>query len=329
MDRDTDIPDSFGQYLKRERVLREISVEEIAAFTRIKLRALEAIERDDFASLPPLAFVRAFIRCYADYIGLNVPDVMLRFDTFVQNRYPELTGEVPLIAKKQRPRQRYVPLALGIFAVVIVAFVYWLSRSPTTPESAETLAPPREEAIAPAPEELVATSEVVPTGPEEETVESSPPPEQEPETAPATEEPIDSGINPAPESEASVSTESRSDDPLGPSLDLAVFPSEEGAEEENGEILHDYSSGIRHRVTVTVKKSCWIQFLIDEDEARQLILQPDQTVTFEAISSVKIKFGNPDGIATVTHNDRTVDFKPLCSPWWLNFPPGENDNNCP
>lgn len=361
-----DITESFGQFLKRERELREIPLEEVAAYTRIKIRALEAIEHDDFAALPPLAFVRAFIRCYADYIGLNVPDVMLRFDAFIQNRYPELTGEVPIIRKSPRPRQRYVPLIMGIAVILIVAFAYWRSRSPSKPETREQKPPPPETHLEADRGSLPPTAEVLTAKPTErkpeegageinrgreqdtdQTPGSTPgaseaeergpfSAERAPKEAPkrpadAVEAPTESSDSPTREpKKLSTPWTSTYDNPLGPPLELAAFQdNDRDSEEEVTMEFQDLPRQIAHRVTITVDESCWIQFFIDQDEPRQAILQPDQTVTFEAISSVRIKIGHPDGVGSVIHNGQNFDFQPQCAPWWLNFPSHPDDNICP
>lgn len=72
--------DSFGEYLKRERELREISLEEIRDSTKINIRFLKALEADKFDLLPGKFFTRGIIRSYAGYIGLDVRDVLDKYD---------------------------------------------------------------------------------------------------------------------------------------------------------------------------------------------------------------------------------------------------------
>ena len=67
---------SFGDELKRERELRQISLREIAEATKISLRHLEAIERNDFDVLPGGVFNRGFVRAYAECIGVD-PETMV------------------------------------------------------------------------------------------------------------------------------------------------------------------------------------------------------------------------------------------------------------
>src|SRR5213592_419607 len=62
---------NFGETLKRERELREISLRQISEATKINLRYLEALEENRFDALPGGLFNKGFIRAYATYIGID------------------------------------------------------------------------------------------------------------------------------------------------------------------------------------------------------------------------------------------------------------------
>jgi len=62
---------SFGETLKRERELREISLRQISEATKINIRYLEALEGNRFECLPGGLFNKGFIRAYAKYIGID------------------------------------------------------------------------------------------------------------------------------------------------------------------------------------------------------------------------------------------------------------------
>ncbi len=61
---------SFGETIKRERELREISLRQVAEATKINLRFLEALEQNQFDILPGGLFNKGFIRAYATFIGV-------------------------------------------------------------------------------------------------------------------------------------------------------------------------------------------------------------------------------------------------------------------
>ena len=86
--------ESFGEYLRRERELREISLEEVSARTKIKKSFLTALENDRLEQLPGEAFIRGFIRAYAQEIGLDPNQTLLRFEEFLKSRN-ELETEAP------------------------------------------------------------------------------------------------------------------------------------------------------------------------------------------------------------------------------------------
>jgi cytoskeletal protein RodZ len=67
---------SFGEELRRERELRQISLREVAEATKINLRYLEALETNEFEHLPGGVFNRGFVRAYAQHIGVD-PDAMV------------------------------------------------------------------------------------------------------------------------------------------------------------------------------------------------------------------------------------------------------------
>lgn len=62
---------SFGETLKRERELREISLRQIAEATKINIRYLEALEENRFDVLPGGLFNKGFIRAYSHFIGID------------------------------------------------------------------------------------------------------------------------------------------------------------------------------------------------------------------------------------------------------------------
>jgi cytoskeleton protein RodZ len=67
---------TFGEELRRERLIREVSLDEISAATKISIRLLTALESSDVKKLPAPVFTRGFIRAYSRHLGLD-PDEMI------------------------------------------------------------------------------------------------------------------------------------------------------------------------------------------------------------------------------------------------------------
>ena len=71
---------SFGEILKREREMREVTLNEVTVATRIAPRFLEAFEREEWEKLPGGVFNRGFVRAIARYLGLNEENLLSEYD---------------------------------------------------------------------------------------------------------------------------------------------------------------------------------------------------------------------------------------------------------
>ena len=127
---------SFGAALRRERELRGVSLEEIAASTKIGVGMLKAIEDDRLDKLPQGLFVRGFIREYARFLALDEQKILteLSFHTA-----PLPLVESSWVEEKRVPSPaaaRLVNAALivgGLGALVALIFTPAFSPSAVTP----------------------------------------------------------------------------------------------------------------------------------------------------------------------------------------------------
>ncbi len=67
----------IGEYLRRQRMLRGVTAEELARLTRIPLRSIERLESGQFDGQSD-GFARGFVRTVADALGLDVEDAVSR-----------------------------------------------------------------------------------------------------------------------------------------------------------------------------------------------------------------------------------------------------------
>jgi len=65
-----------GQLLKAVREARGLALQEVSDTTRISVRYLEAIERDEYQGLPSATFVRGYVREVARLLSLHEDDVV-------------------------------------------------------------------------------------------------------------------------------------------------------------------------------------------------------------------------------------------------------------
>ena len=108
---------NFGERLKRERELREVSPNEVVVATRISLRFLEALENEDWDKLPGGIFNRGFVRAIARYLGLNEEDLLAEYDLAHGEQSEAQAAEENRIPAP--PRWIVVAIASGALAVVV------------------------------------------------------------------------------------------------------------------------------------------------------------------------------------------------------------------
>jgi cytoskeletal protein RodZ len=154
---------SFGEWLRRQREMREIGLRDIAERTKISLRYLEAMENDRFDLLPAPIFAKGFLREYARYVGLSPDEVV---NHYLAANKPDEPGDETRARQRARALASAPPpmrrawsygslLALaGLVLLILVAvaahFVERRRDEPAASQPASPIAAPPPAAVPPA-----------------------------------------------------------------------------------------------------------------------------------------------------------------------------------
>lgn len=148
---------SFGEEFKRERELRQISLREVSEATKISLRHLEALERNEFEQLPGGVFNRGFVRAYADFIGVSPEDMVNAYllqerqqqenETHSDGLLRSKRGGIPIVESGESPERgdRRIMINAGIALVIIISLVGiawalgWFGGGAKPPQPAPTI----------------------------------------------------------------------------------------------------------------------------------------------------------------------------------------------
>ena len=244
---------TFGEELKRQRLLREVSLESIAAATKISVRHLQALERGDFAKLPAPVFTRGFIRAYAAHLGLD-PEEMVNAYLSDMTGSPAGKPSVPGAGASRRPSLRAVVLGVvGAAVAVLIGAAIWRSaRRPRSEDARAPSLPPV--ALSPHIRQVAPTTK--PADAAETARPSSPPPSPPPSSSPAPAE-----SRPAAPPAAA---DSESPSPVTAPLELAV----------------------------STKQDCWSQLSADGRSVFSGILRSGESRRFQARSEFRVTAGN-------------------------------------
>lgn len=102
---------SLGETLRQARLDRGASLVDAEDETHIRRKYLEALEAEDYASLPALVYTRGFIRNYARYLGLD-PERTL--DLYLPGRWRE---ERPVLRPATPQMSIARPISMQVFLV--------------------------------------------------------------------------------------------------------------------------------------------------------------------------------------------------------------------
>lgn len=133
-------PLSVGKMLREAREQQELSIADVAGRIKFAPRQVEALEADDFARLPELAFVRGFVRSYARLLHLDDVALLKVLPQSSQQSEFKMNSEEVLFPTAQSARRINVVWlsgALGL-AVILAIGVFLFKDGPTPPKMVES-----------------------------------------------------------------------------------------------------------------------------------------------------------------------------------------------
>lgn len=163
-----------GQRLRLAREAAGLSREEVSTRLRLRLELIRALEEDDSAHLPPVAFVSGYLRSYARLLDLPAEELVAMLER--RDEAPTLVS--PVMPPHQR-RSSDWPVKVVTWLIVLLLLsllaVWWLSRQPaeeeTGGEAAMLMAPDSNVSLS-----LPPVTETPPPAEPQEAVVAEPPP---------------------------------------------------------------------------------------------------------------------------------------------------------
>ncbi|MFX3674038.1 MAG: RodZ domain-containing protein [Paenisporosarcina sp.] len=123
----------LGTRLKEARTAKGYSLEDLQEMTKIQKRYLAGIEEGNYSMMPGPFYVRAFIKQYADAVGLNADELL---DTYKQE-VPSSSNEEVYQTMNSAPTRRkpisrssnkfseIIPMIIVAFFIILVVVTVW------------------------------------------------------------------------------------------------------------------------------------------------------------------------------------------------------------
>ena len=128
----------FGSYLKGFRIKQGLAINTVAEKTKITVHCLHALEENALNQLPPPAYVRSFIRTYADAVGANRDVAVNLYLSELEQQ--EATKQLTLRRRAKLWAVRRAMMAVGlIISILLILRVTDIFLDPPPPQSTEAL----------------------------------------------------------------------------------------------------------------------------------------------------------------------------------------------
>jgi len=252
--------------LKKIRESKGLTLREISRITRISHAVLGVIETEEFGSLPEPIYATAFIKKYAEALGVDSGEILYRYSRYLKEQ--ENSSKQKEVSKKKLwIKSNYYLFIWGALAVVVVLFFvfyflhqdYMEKRGPVKKHVAEEIykEPPLKESE--------------PVKEEESAVEAV----QESQISPDIEEKI----------------EEKKEDVIQETAEDIV--------EEEIESEIEITVREEYRLTIKASELTWLKIDQDDAEAVEIMLRPGEKIERKAKERFIVIVGNAGGVDVV------------------------------
>ena len=118
---------TVGEILKRERLNKRLSFEEIEAKIRIRKKYLQAIEENEWQKLPSLAYIKGFINNYSSFLNLDPNETLAVFRR--QYKYEEKEEVIPegMSSPLNEPLIRLTPQRVFLLLISLFIMIFFIN----------------------------------------------------------------------------------------------------------------------------------------------------------------------------------------------------------
>jgi cytoskeleton protein RodZ len=269
--------ENFGSYLKHERELRGVPLEEISGATKIHIRFLQALENNQFDDLPGEVFIKGYIRSYANTIGSDVEEMLNIYEESVGSKITENNSDS--VSPSNTSAKNFLGFALiGLIILALIFGIRFLISGKQNSPSINAELNEKQIAKATSPLSIKAIEENPPTIKDILSKESDAPVSQEPQ-APVSE--LDSSMQ-KPDIENQVSSLVLADKENPPDLEKPL------------------------KLTIKTKNNSWFNMTVDDFREEDFILPADGEKSYWANTVFRLTIGNKLGTEIILNGKKLV-----------------------
>jgi cytoskeletal protein RodZ len=124
-----------GAILRQAREEKGWSYRDIEESIKIRVRYLEALEKEEYDILPGTTYVKGFLRSYSKHLGLNPEEIISLYNSS-KEKEPSPQLHAPLTPIQSTPVwfKPIVVIVMALFAASIVLGITYLSKMNENPQ---------------------------------------------------------------------------------------------------------------------------------------------------------------------------------------------------
>jgi len=300
--------ETIGEYLKRIREERGLSVQQVSVKTRISPVFIEALEENRLDQFPGEVFARGFVQSYGRCLGLDDPDTMGRFNQSARSFFRERDEKkrtTELSAEQEKVRHEFRGRAIrGVIVAVLgltIVAVYVINsrnskiaKQTPAPISSPEAVPPSESQSGPPELALPAVNKPVYNEAASAKPGTATPPSAPPAVPPKPPQP-----KPLPAAAAPREIPS-----LKPEEKLPLIVNVPGTTPE----IPGPAQGLV--LVIEAVEASWVSAKIDGGETKEVFLDPGEKITWKATDQFLVSLGNAGGVKVQFNGKSLPPFGP-------------------
>lgn len=126
----------LGSFLRKTREKQQLTLEQVQDITKIRKSYLHAIELGEFGQLPGNFYVRAFIKSYAEALGISFEELLQSFENELSVFNPEPEEKPNAMTRKEKMANIEMLAKLGssvlligfIIFIIVLIYIFALSK---------------------------------------------------------------------------------------------------------------------------------------------------------------------------------------------------------
>ncbi|WP_458119117.1 helix-turn-helix domain-containing protein [Paenibacillus sp. Z6-24] len=300
----------LGRQLRDARLAKGLSLDDVQEMTKIRKRYLEAIEAGDFKVLPGSFYVRAFIKTYAEAVGLNADELLQEHQDAVPEAEPEPVME-PVVQQRRSARRTASTGRSGKWLstvlmwtfpilIIVLVWIFVINNKNGAPDIADNTTPPKQQQSTTPPS--TTTPPTQNTG------------QQQPSDSTGTEQqPSGTGTEQTPGgTESTDGTETGTETVEGTATDTSANPviTEAGKEGRNTIFNVNYTGTTPLKVNIAATGQSWLEVYKSADTSGERLFynntESGQSLSYDLTDTgLFIKSGNSPA-TNITVNGQTI-----------------------